>query len=297
MSYGIQIYTSRFDFLLDPFCIFFYTCFVLIIVLNLSVYTNKILFIPKWTAVFFFFFLCWKKVKSFCTAKAAHFFSAKNGSIFDIWYLWKFNISLTNDIVSFEQLDQDPILYCAIFLTFSNWIDMKASADLFLVPLDSDCILAARAVPAVLPDIPVNWVNELFSLLVSVGLLRPLKLMKVMVVIRTLRIEGYSRKKSTSSGSKFFSFKSSHQWGGRCLWTITLISTFFPLIQYKYIFRRLHTHQMSNSLTFSLIFQFLSNFSRPTSKFPKENGLYKPQVFDHILFMQTVLWMLCNIIK
>ena len=52
---------------------------------------------------------------------------------------------------------------------------MKASADLFLVPLDSDCILAARAVPAVLLDIPVSCVRELFSLLVSVGLLRPLK--------------------------------------------------------------------------------------------------------------------------
>ena len=33
LSYGIEIYISRFDFLLDPFCIFFYTCFVLIIVL------------------------------------------------------------------------------------------------------------------------------------------------------------------------------------------------------------------------------------------------------------------------
>ena len=53
-------------------------------------------------------------------------------------------------------------------------MDMKASADLFLLPPDSDCILAANAVPAVLLDIPVNWVKELFSLLVSVGLLRPL---------------------------------------------------------------------------------------------------------------------------
>ena len=34
-SYGIQIYIlSRFDFLLDPFGTFFYTCFVLIIVLK-----------------------------------------------------------------------------------------------------------------------------------------------------------------------------------------------------------------------------------------------------------------------
>ena len=49
LSYGIQIYISRFDFLLSPFCIFFYACFVLIIVLKLSVYTNKILFIPMYT--------------------------------------------------------------------------------------------------------------------------------------------------------------------------------------------------------------------------------------------------------
>ena len=41
LSYGEQIYISRFDFLLDPFCIFSYTCFVLIIVLKLSFYTNK----------------------------------------------------------------------------------------------------------------------------------------------------------------------------------------------------------------------------------------------------------------
>ena len=48
LSYRIQIYISRFDFLLDPFCIFILLyMFFLIIVLKLSVYTNKILFIPR----------------------------------------------------------------------------------------------------------------------------------------------------------------------------------------------------------------------------------------------------------
>ena len=41
-------------------------------------------------------------MSNFCTAKATHIFSAKNFRIFA--YHSNFNESLTNDIVSFEQL-------------------------------------------------------------------------------------------------------------------------------------------------------------------------------------------------
>ena len=43
-------------------------------------------------------------MSSFCTAKATHNFSAKNFSIFAYHSDVNFNESLTNDIVSFEQL-------------------------------------------------------------------------------------------------------------------------------------------------------------------------------------------------
>ena len=42
-------------------------------------------------------------MSSFCTAKATHIFSAKNISIF-AYHDVNFNESLTNDVVSFEQL-------------------------------------------------------------------------------------------------------------------------------------------------------------------------------------------------
>ena len=48
-------------------------------------------------------------MSSFCTAKATHNFSAKNFSIFAYQSDVNFNESLTNDIVSFEQLG--PGLY------------------------------------------------------------------------------------------------------------------------------------------------------------------------------------------
>ena len=44
-------------------------------------------------------------MSSFCTAKATHIFSAKNFSIF------AYHISLTNDIVSVEQLGPGPSVY------------------------------------------------------------------------------------------------------------------------------------------------------------------------------------------
>ena len=68
--------------------------------------------------------------------------------------------------------------YLTLSLTFSSCIDMKASGDRLLCPPDSACILAVSAVPAVLLDIPVSWVKDDFSDLVSVGLFLPLKMFK-----------------------------------------------------------------------------------------------------------------------
>ena len=47
-------------------------------------------------------------MSSFCTAKATHIFSAKNFSIFAYHSIKILTVSLTNDIVSFEQLG--PVL-------------------------------------------------------------------------------------------------------------------------------------------------------------------------------------------
>ena len=41
-------------------------------------------------------------MRSFCTAKASHIFSTKNIGVFEI-LLFEINVSLTNDVVSFEQ--------------------------------------------------------------------------------------------------------------------------------------------------------------------------------------------------
>ena len=46
-------------------------------------------------------------MSSFCTAKATHIFSAKNCSIFCVSLDVNFNESLTDDVVSFEQLDPE----------------------------------------------------------------------------------------------------------------------------------------------------------------------------------------------
>ena len=59
-------------------------------------------------------FFCWKNVSSFCTAKATHIFSAKKFQHICVSLDVNFNGSLTNDIVSFEQLGPgwyDLLLY------------------------------------------------------------------------------------------------------------------------------------------------------------------------------------------
>ena len=54
---------------------------------------------------------CWKNVSSFCKCKSySHFFS-KNISIYAIFDDQSLNNTLTNDIVSFEQLGPDDILF------------------------------------------------------------------------------------------------------------------------------------------------------------------------------------------
>ena len=53
---------------------------------------------------------CRKNVRSFFSAKAPHIFSAKNGSVF--MYNRNFNVTLTNDIVSFEQLGPEFAVVC-----------------------------------------------------------------------------------------------------------------------------------------------------------------------------------------
>ena len=54
-------------------------------------------------------FFAEKNVSSFCTAKATHIFSAKNCCIICISLDVNFNKSLTNDIVSSEQLGLDVL--------------------------------------------------------------------------------------------------------------------------------------------------------------------------------------------
>ena len=55
-------------------------------------------FLTKYTDIF-----CWKNERSF-----PHFFNKKYLHIWDI-NVWNFNVSLTNDVVSFEQ--PDPGVY------------------------------------------------------------------------------------------------------------------------------------------------------------------------------------------
>ena len=84
---------------------------------------------PKYTDIF-----CWKNERSFCTAKAYHifqqkilecksffhFFNKKYWHISDI-NIWNLNETLTNDVVSFEQL---PLVYMenySTLTTFDSW--------------------------------------------------------------------------------------------------------------------------------------------------------------------------------
>ena len=48
-------------------------------------------------------------MSSFCTAKATHIFSAKNILHICVSFDVNFNESLTNDVVSFEQLGPDQL--------------------------------------------------------------------------------------------------------------------------------------------------------------------------------------------
>ena len=63
-------------------------------------------------------FLCWKNVSSFCKCKSySHFFS-KNIGIYAIFNDQSFNDSLTNDIVSCEQLGPNCISSWVHWFTF-----------------------------------------------------------------------------------------------------------------------------------------------------------------------------------
>ena len=62
---------------------------------------------------------CWKNVSSFCTAKATHIFFSKKFQHICISLDVNFNESLTNDIVSFEQLG--PVLLTSLGKMFFPW--------------------------------------------------------------------------------------------------------------------------------------------------------------------------------
>ena len=63
-------------------------------------------FVTKHTDIF-----CCKNERSFCTAKASHiFFNQKYWHILDI-SIWNFNETLTNPVVSFEQLGTDCFMW------------------------------------------------------------------------------------------------------------------------------------------------------------------------------------------
>ena len=69
-------------------------------------------------------------MSSFCTAKATHIFSAKNFCIsLDV----NFNESLTNDIVSFEQLGQDHITIVAMYLSYTSKLNRAGTWHLYNV--------------------------------------------------------------------------------------------------------------------------------------------------------------------
>ena len=62
-------------------------------------------------------------MSSFCSAKATHIFSAKHFSIFAVSLAVNFNESLTNDVVSFEQLGPDisTDLFCLFVCVEVLW--------------------------------------------------------------------------------------------------------------------------------------------------------------------------------
>ena len=66
-------------------------------------------------------------MRSFCTAKAPHIFSAKNGSVFVYSMFEIFNIILNNGAVGFEQLGPELlVLYLRNeMLFFRESLDMR----------------------------------------------------------------------------------------------------------------------------------------------------------------------------
>ena len=60
-------------------------------------------------------YFCWKNVSSFCKCKSFSHFLSKNISVYAIFNDQSFNDTLTNDIVSFEQLGPVVLGY-AVFI-------------------------------------------------------------------------------------------------------------------------------------------------------------------------------------
>ena len=60
---------------------------------------------------------CWKNVSSFCTAKATHIFFSKKFQHICVYIDVNFKESLTNNVVSFEQLG--PVVF---LLTIPKWL-------------------------------------------------------------------------------------------------------------------------------------------------------------------------------
>ena len=96
------------------------------------------------------FFFCWKKkMSSFCKCKSySHFFS-KNISIYDIFNGQSFNYTLTNDIVSFEQLGLEHYYTCKVGSKFhtNQW-----SSSLFNIPC-SICVY-------IITNLEIGWLDR-----------------------------------------------------------------------------------------------------------------------------------------
>ena len=68
-------------------------------------------------------FFAKKNVSSFCTAKATHIFFSKKFQHICISLDVNFNESLTNDVVSFEQLGQD--LWLTVYTQYTVTVDSR----------------------------------------------------------------------------------------------------------------------------------------------------------------------------
>ena len=83
-------------------------------------------------------------MSSFCNAKATHIFSAKNFSIF-AYHIVNFNESLTNDVVSFEQLgpgfDLKPVLFLFYKLYSVKRLHFVSFIIIFAFSFKCDCLM------------------------------------------------------------------------------------------------------------------------------------------------------------